>query len=500
MDISSNEVTDDLVSACKEHSSRIAIDGEGVSVSYGNLLAEATRLGQRLRESGAGESTSVMVKCSNHPSDFVALLGVWIAGAAAIPVHRTSPQDVVAGIQAKAQCVGAIDMLAGQWPTCFTSSELCEHPTEERKRLLQKAALVIFTSGSTGQPKGAVISHSAFQGKLRQNTRLFEPTVDTVSLLVLNNTFSFGIWVALITLLNGGRVITMSRFTPSAFLETLIAEKVTFVGVVPTMIRATFGTLSAVELDGFKLRLKENRSLRQVVIGGEPLGKQLSASLRTFIDPAVLFDVYGLTETSTSDFYLDPADYPQYEASIGKPAPGISYRIVDSKGKECEFQMSGELQIKSPYVMEGYLGDEDLTISAFSNGWFRTGDLATRDEAGYVTIVGRLKELIVRGGNKITPLEVERALMKCSGVGVAMVTGLADPILGQRLHAYIVPKTGEAVTVKAIKNELTEYLEKFKCPDFYYIGDTLPTGRTGKIDRGQLGRWIESGNIHPVES
>lgn len=90
MDISSNEVTDDLVSACKEHSSRIAIDGEGVSVSYGNLLAEATCLGQRLRESGAGESTSVMVKCSNHPSDFVALLGVWIAGAAAIPVHRTS--------------------------------------------------------------------------------------------------------------------------------------------------------------------------------------------------------------------------------------------------------------------------------------------------------------------------------------------------------------------------------------------------------------------------
>jgi len=493
-----NELTRDLVEACKQHAGRLAIHGEGVSISYGDLLSEANRLGQKLQEAGVGQSTAVMVKCSNHPSDFVAYLGVWIAGAAVVPVHRTSPQEVVAGIQDKAKCAGAIDLLAGPWPACWTSMGPCEPPTGPRGRLLHNAALVIFTSGSTGQPKGAVLSQAAFRGKLRQNTQLFRPSVDTVSLLVLNNTFSFGIWVALMTLLNGGRVVAMAKFSPEALLETLIAERVTFLGVVPTMIRATFGALPADELDGFRRRLQERGVLRQVVIGGEPLGKQLSASLRNFIAPAELFDVYGLTETSTSDFYLDPANYPRYEATIGKPAPGITYRIVDSQDRECDCHVPGELQIKTPYIMDGYLGDEGLTAQAFSAGWFRTGDMASRDAFGYVTIVGRLKELIVRGGNKITPLEVERALMRCAGVGVAMVAGLPDPILGQRIHAFIVPKAGEAVDLQKTKSELTEFLEKYKCPDFYYIGDTLPTGRTGKIDRGQLVRWIQAGRVLPV--
>lgn len=495
-----NELTIDLINACKAHSGRVAIEGEGVTISYATLLAEAESLGQQLLDAGVGELTAVMVKCSNHPSDFVALLAVWITGAAAIPVHRTSPMDVLTGIQAKAQCLASIDLMAGSWPACFTAMDAVGQTTEARKNLLRKAALVIFTSGSTGLPKGAVLSHRAFHGKLHQNTRLFQPSVDTVSLLVLNNTFSFGIWVALMTLLNGGRVIAMSRFTPTGFLEALVEKQVTFVGVVPTMIRATFGTLGTGDLDAARASLAAAGTLRQVVIGGEPLGKQLSASLRAFIDPAVLFDVYGFTETFTSDFYLDPSDYPRYEASIGKPAPGITYRIVDAQGRECSPQIAGELQINSPFIMEGYLGDDELTTAAFSEGWFRTGDLAAYDDKGYVTIVGRLKELIVRGGNKITPLEVERALMKCSGVGVAMVTGLPDPILGQRIHAFIVPKAGEAIDLNRIKEELAGFLEKFKCPDFYYLGDTQPTGRTGKIDRGQLARWIESGNVHPVES
>jgi len=499
MVIPPNELTSELVAACEKHSTRLALEGEGVTISYGNLLVEAKALGQQLLDAGLGKASAVMVKCSNHPSDFVAILGVWLAGAAVVPVHRTSPDDVVAGIQAKAQCFATIDLLAGPWPASFSRMVEDKAFAESRQALLREAALVIFTSGSTGLPKGAVLSHHAFRGKLQQNTRLFQPSVATVSLLVLNNTFSFGIWVALMTLLNGGRVVTMSRFSPLAFLETLVEKGVTFVGVVPTMIRATFGTLTSSELDTARLRLKSKGSLKQVVIGGEPLGKQLSASLRAFIKPALLFDVYGLTETSTSDFYLDPKDYPEYEASIGRPAPGITYRVIDAQGNECEPQSVGELQIKTPFIMEGYLGDEELTTNAFSDGWFRTGDLATFDNAGYVTIVGRLKELIVRGGNKITPLEIERALMRCSGVGVAMVTGLADPILGQRIHAFIVPKAGEIIDLPLIKRELSEFLEKFKCPDFYYVGETLPTGRTGKIDRGQLGRWIESGNVRPIE-
>ena len=493
------QLVDALIHACAVHAERIALEGDGLRLSYRELIDEANTLAGRLRQANVAGRSAVMVKCSNHPSDFVAFLAVWMAGAAAAPVHRTSPAEVVAGIQNKAQCIASLDLLAGAWPASFTKLDPEGAAKEERQRLLDDAALVIFTSGSTGLPKGVVLSHRAFHGKLLQNQRLFQPTSDTASLLVLNNTFSFGIWVALLTLLQGGRVVVRARFTPAAFLDTLVSERITFAGVVPTMIRATLGSIAPEELEAARRRISEIGALRKVVIGGEPLGKQLSARLRAFIEPAVLFDVYGLTETSTSDFYLDPKDYPARESSIGKPAPGIRYRIVNDQGGDCPAHVPGELQLKTPYIMAGYLGDEELTGQAFSDGWFRTGDVATFDDDGFVTIVGRLKELIVRGGNKISPIEVERALMKCSGVADAMVVGMPDPILGQRIHALLVPRGADAIDIARVRRELSDLLEKYKYPEVFYVGASLPTGRTGKIDRAQLQGWLAASNVRPVD-
>ena len=370
---------------------------------------------------------------------------------------------------------------------------------QARQALLQDAALVIFTSGSTGLPKGAVLSHGAFHRKLLQNQRLFQASPETVTLLVLSNTFSFGIWVALMTLVQGGRVVMQSRFSPASFVEALASQGITFVGVVPSMIRATFATLSQTELGAARGRIVHGARLKRVVIGGEPLGVDLSAQLRAFLAPAALYDVYGLTETSTSDFVLDPSDYPGHESSIGKPFPGIAYRVVDHRGEECPAGVPGELQLKTPYLMAGYLGDEELTRQAFSDGWFRTGDLATCGEDGFVNIVGRLKELIFRGSHKISPLEVERALLKCSAIAEAMVTGLPDPILGQRIHALVVAKAGMQVDVVHLRSELAMTLEKYKWPDVFYVGTSLPTGRTGKMDRSQLQKWLTAGALQAVE-
>jgi long-chain acyl-CoA synthetase len=496
---SQGQLVDALVQICTRHAQRTALCGDGPLLTYCGLLGEASTLAKQLREAGVAEHNAVMVKCSNHPSDFVAFLAVWMAGAAVVPVPRTSPAEVVAAIQTKAQCISCLDLLAGSRPARFAKLSPKEAQQEARRRLLDDAALVIFTSGSTGLPKGAVLSHSAFHGKLLQNCRLFQPTTETVSLLTLNNTFSFGIWVALMTLLRGGRVVVRSRFAPAAFLDTLVWERITFVGVVPTMVRAMFGSLRPEQLEAARLRIAEVGALRQMVIGGEPLGKQLSARLRAFIEPALLYDVYGLTETSTSDFYLDPQDYPARASSIGKPACGVCFRVIGDQGQHCPAGVTGELQLKTHYIMSGYLGDEALSSNAFSDGWFRTGDLATFDQDGFVTIVGRLKDLIVRGGNKITPIEVERALMKCAGVADAMVVGMPDPILGQRIHALLIPRLVDAIDIARIRRELADLLEKYKCPDFFYVGASLPTGRTGKIDRGQLQGWLAAGTLRRIE-
>jgi long-chain acyl-CoA synthetase len=492
-------LVDALVRACMAHAGRTALDGDDLRLTYRDLLGEASALAGRLRAGGVAERRVVMVKCSNHPSDFVAFLAVWMAGAAAAPVHRTSPADVVDAIATKAGCVCTVDLLAGSWPASFAGPSPEQPPDEARQRLLDHAALVIFTSGSTGQPKGVVLSDRAFHGKLLQNQRLFRPTAETVSLLILNNTFSFGIWVALMTLLQGARVVVRSRFAPASLVDTLVSQRITFAAVVPTMIRATFGSLAPDELEAARLRIAAAGALRQVVIGGEPLGEQLSARLRAFIAPAILYDVYGLTETSTSDFRLDPADYPARGSSIGRPAPGVRYRVVGDQGRECPAGVAGELQLRTPYIMAGYLGDEELTARAFSDGWFRTGDLATFDADGFVTIVGRLKELIVRGANKLTPIEVERALLKCAGVADAMVVGMPDPILGQRIHALLVPHAANAIGIAQVRRELANVLEKYKCPDVFYVGTSLPTGRTGKIERGRLQGLIAAGALRPVE-
>jgi long-chain acyl-CoA synthetase len=483
--------------ACARHGSHIALSGNGLELSYQALWEQATELAEQLALAASIEHQPVLVRCSNHPTDFVAFLGVWMAGGLVAPVHRTSPSEVVRAIQAKARCPISLDLLAGADGQISLQELDFGEDGEGRLRVLGDGALVIFTSGSTGTPKGVVLSHQAFHGKLLQNQRLFQVGPETTSLLVLNNTFSFGIWLALMTLMQGGRVLMMGRFTPQAFVNILHDERVSFLGVVPTMVRATFGTLTRDALDAAKDRITAVGRLRHVVIGGEPLGRQLSADLRSFIAPATLFDVYGLTETSTSDFVLDPEDYAAHPGSIGKPFPGIRYRLVDGQGAECPTDAVGELQLDTPYIMAGYLGDEKLTAQAFSGEWFRTGDLASTDADGFVTIVGRLKELIVRGGNKITPIEVELALLKCEGVANALVTGVPDPILGQRIHALLVAKPGARLSASAIRQALAGHLEKFKAPDAYYLSDALPTGRTGKIDRGQLQRQL-AGGLHPT--
>jgi long-chain acyl-CoA synthetase len=486
-----------LESACIRHGSRTALTGEGTELSYQDLWQRAGALARHLIETDSVENEPVMVRCSNHPTDFVAFLGVWMAGGLVVPVHRTSPPEVVRAIQAKARCPVGVDMLPGTGKEASIQALAPEvHETRAlRARVLEGGALVIFTSGSTGLPKGVVLSHAAFLGKLQQNQRHFEAGPDATSLLVLNNTFSFGIWVALMTLMQGGKVATLARFTPRAFVDTLCAEQVSFLGVVPTMLRAAFGAWTRSELNDAKRRISAVGRLRQVVIGGESLGRQLSAELRDFIAPAALFDVYGLTETSTSDFVLDPRDYAAHPNSIGKPFPDIHYRLIDSQGEPCRPDTVGELQLLTPYIMAGYLGDEELTAQAFSGHWFRTGDLATAGEDGFVTIVGRLKELIVRGGNKITPLEVELALLKCDGIANAMVAGVPDAILGQRIHALLVAKPGASLNAGAIRRALAVHLEKYKAPDAYYIGDALPTGRTGKLDRGQLQQLLSAGTL-----
>lgn len=488
-----------LRGSARAHAARPALRGDdGTHLSYSQLLEQVDALAAGLRAAGAERDEAVLVRVSNHPLDFAAFAAVWAAGAVAVPVHRTAPDGSIAAIQQKARARLALDALAARPASAAPHAPADGAPA--RRDILRGAALVIFTSGSTGLPKGAVLSHEAFAGKLAENQRLFGLAPHDTTLLVLNDTFSFGIWVALLALNHGATVVTRSRFDAAGFLATLADEGITRVGVVPTMIRATFAALDAGALEDASRRLRAASALRDMVIGGEPLGEELSARLRALIAPARLWDVYGLTETSTSDFVLRPEDYAAHPGSIGRPAAGVRHRIVDERGAECRPGAPGELQLATPFVMNGYLDDEAITRDAFAGEWFRTGDLAAHDGSGFVSIVGRLKDVVVRGGNKVTPPEIERALCACPGVAAALVAGLPDAVLGQRIHALLVPAQGQALDAAAIRASLADRLERFKQPDACWVAAELPTGRTGKIDRGRLRAMIEAGELAPLPS
>jgi acyl-CoA synthetase (AMP-forming)/AMP-acid ligase II/enoyl-CoA hydratase/carnithine racemase len=433
-------------------------------------LEEAHAVRDALFRASLAANEPVHVRISNQPLDLAAYAGVWLAGGVVVPLHRSSPPGAAAHVLAKTRARfewdSKLKILSGEQPAS--------------RPILDSAALVVFTSGSSGMPKGAVLSHRAFIGKLEAIQSLLGFRDSDRTMLVLNITFSFGIWVALLTLLHGGCLLAREKFSAGGFLGDLKESGATQVAVVPTMMRSLILDVpqSALRCDAL--------ALRQVLIGGETLGKGLGETLRALFAPAPLIDIYGLTETSTCDFFLMPSDLPRYAGCIGRPSPGVRYRIAGD---------DGELQVSSPYLMSGYLDEPQL--QPIQDGWLATGDLARERDPGVLEIVGRKKELIYRGGAKIAPLEIEFACSAHPKVAAALAVGRPDERLGQRIHALIVPRA-ENLTAAEVHAFLSDKLEKHKLPDVLYFARELPAGRTGKADRGRFAAMLAANELVPA--
>jgi len=481
-----------LLQACNRFHAAQALQAPGLEVSYHALASQAQALAARLRDAGLQADEPVLVQVSNQPGDMAALMAVWLAGGVVVAVHRSTPAALLAALQQRTGARWGLDLPhphAKPELACWT--DLAPPP----RPLLAGAAFIIFTSGSTGEPKGVVLSHAAFAGKLEQIDSLlhFKPTDRT--LLVLNLSFGFGLWVALLTLLRGGTLVMAPKFEAADFLATLAAERITQVGLVPTMMRMV---LSEPSLSPRIAQVAQQGHLRQILMGGELLGLSLAHHLRQRFAQSTLIDIYGLTETSTCDFFAFPADFAQRPGCIGRPAPQVQHRIADAQGQPLPLGEVGELQLRSPYLLAGYLDAPALTADAFVQGWFRTGDLARQHADGLVELMGRQKEMISRGGHKLSPVEVEQALSSHPDVAAAMVVGMADPLLGQTIHALVVPRRGCPLTVTVLSQHLAPRLEKFKHPNAWYLADALPLGRTGKADRGTLAALLAAGQMQAL--
>ncbi|SAK83209.1 feruloyl-CoA synthetase [Caballeronia calidae] len=484
-----------LAAACRKHGAAIAIEAAETKLTYAALLDRAMHIERALAAHGLQADEPVHVFVSSHPADLAGFLGVWLAGGVVVPLHRTSPASVIDSVQGRSRARLVVDVARSD--QAEVDAVACIGDTLPPARAqLERAAMIIFTSGSTGVPKGVVIGHDAFSGKLRAIDAMIRFRRNERTLQLLNITFSFGIWSSLLTLIGGGTIVLPQKFIPALLLEQLRNEEIHRVGVVPTMLRAMLAVL-AQDTDGLTTACP---ALRQILTGGEQLSEQLATQVAQLFPDTDLLNIFGLTETSTCDFFQFPRDRQANPHSLGLPSSNVRFRVVDELGAPCGQGVIGELQITSPFLMSGYLDEPGLTQAAFSDGWFRTGDLAQRETDGQVRLMGRSKELISRGGNKVTPMEVERALKQYDAVCDCMVVGAPDDILGERIHALIVPNSGCAIEADPLRAFLSTRLDRFKMPDFIYIADALPIGRTGKADRRELRNMILGGALSPLSS
>jgi len=345
-------------------------------------------------------------------------------------------------------------------------------------RAADDTAVILFTSGTTGQPKGAELTH----GNLTSNTRvvldeLLEIAGDDVIFGGLPLFHAFGQTCALnAAVAAGASLALLPRFSAEGALRLLEQHAVTVMVGVPTMYSAL---LHATDRSGY-----DTSRLQVCISGGAALPAEVLRAFEAAYDCMVL-EGYGLSETSPVASFNHP-HRPRKVGSIGTPIRGVEMKVVDDDGDDVPPGDSGEIVIRGPNVMKGYWRRPDATAAVMKGGWFHTGDVARVDEDGYFFIVGRKKDMIIRGGYNVYPREIEEVLHEHPAVAEAAVFGMPHPDLGEEVGAVVVLKPGADATADDLREHVKGQVAAYKYPRKLWVVDELPKGPTGKIHKHEI--------------
>ncbi|MFF9625117.1 long-chain fatty acid--CoA ligase [Streptomyces griseosporeus] len=337
-------------------------------------------------------------------------------------------------------------------------------------------AVLLYTSGTTGRPKGAALTHAGLRHNTEVNvTEVQRLTPDDVIVGCLPLFHIFGQTCTMNVAVRSGASLTLvPRFDPQTVLDAIVRDRATVFEGVPTMYAALLQHPADADVS----------TLRMCVSGGASLPVEVLHGFEKRFGCMVL-EGFGMSETSPVVSFNHP-DRPRKPGSVGTPIRDVEVRLVDESGKDVAPGEVGELAVRGPNLMKGYWNLPEATAAAIPDGWLRTGDLARRDEDGYLYIVDRKKDLVIRGGYNVYPREIEEVLHEHPAVALAAVLGVPDERLGEEVAAAVVLRPGAEATAEELQQFVRDRVAAYKYPRKVWLTDTLPMGPSGKILKREI--------------
>ena len=505
----------------REHPTRPFVAFGEQRLTYGQVDQQAAALASALHELGIEAGDRIALTLPNWPEFVVSAFAAAKLGAVIVPLNpRFTPPELQYALRhsesvavVTAENWGGIDYLARfeqflgvlpdlqyvlsvgkedlwyddrihQFEDLVSSGEGRPFPRWEGPA--DALFAIVYTSGTMGKPKGVALTHENLMSNAATTAEAIGLTADDVVFGVntLFNVFGIGTGV-LGTMAAGASLVLDEGLSPAEALEVVEREGVTVIHGVPTNFILALNEPS---------RASRNlSSLRTGIVAGAPVTEELAQRIMRDLVPGIRVG-YGMTETGNTVSVNTPGDPRGKQiATVGRPLDGTQVRVIDADGSVLPVESVGEVAIKGPGVMQGYYRQPGETAQVFTpDGFFLTGDLGMVDEEGYVHLIGRRKEMIIRGGFNVYPREVEDRLHAHPAVLDVAVVGLPDEILGEKACACIVPVEGAIVTGEEIRDFCREVLADYKVPDLVRFLDGFPLTGSGKVRRVELARMINA--------
>lgn len=450
-----------------------ALEFRGQTFTFGELDARSNRVARALQRRGFQTGDRLCVYLVNC----VEMIDIWLAcvklGVIFVPVNILYRDREISHILADAEPRALIDD-ASLPELCREAAEM-DSSRPEAHLDGDSPAGIIYTSGTTGTSKGAVLTHNNFAANAVNLVTCWRITAEDRFLLALPLFHVHGLGNGLhCWLVSGCRMWLLERFEhQSAAAAFLDFRPTLFFGVPTIYVRLlTLDRETAREIGGF---------MRLFVSGSAPLPAQVLEDFRELYGHTIL-ERYGMSETLMN--ISNPYEGERRAGTVGFPLPGISIRLLDPDLQPVSDGETGEVYLRGPNVFSGYWKREDATVAAFTDGYFKTGDLATRSPDGYFTLTGRKSDLIISGGFNIYPREIEEFLQEQPEIAEAAVAGVPDPVRGEVPVAWLV--AAAPVDVAVIAARCREKLASFKAPREFIVVEKLPRNAMGKLQKNLL--------------